>query len=196
LAERTPGVCSAGRSRFLGDEIMTTLPVTNLERIIPLNLAAKRSGLSEATLRNLVETGKIRAAVLPGGEIGVGEKSARQVASYEQINERLRSIRRDDFEKLRGKPISISEATRRYGVPGMTLRGWIKRDYVAVLANNHPVLIDNGDVAYCVAVWKMRKSLKVRGPLLDDKGYPYQLKHPWLSSYRKRKKDNHTSIVA
>jgi hypothetical protein len=84
---------------------MTTLPLTKLERFVPLTQAAKRSGLSEETLRHLAEAGKVRAAVLPGGEIGIGEQSARQVASYEQINERLRSIRREDFKKLKGKLI-------------------------------------------------------------------------------------------
>ena len=144
----------------------------------------------------MAEAGKVRAAVLPGGEIGIGEQSARQVASYEQINERLRFIRREDFKKLKGKPISISEATRQYGVPGMTLRGWIKREYVSMLdADSHPVLLDCGDVAYCAAIWTVRKSLNIRGPLLDEKGKPYQLKHPWLSNYRKRKKNNHVPVA-
>ena len=170
---------------------MTTVPLTKLEKILPLAQAAKRLGLSEGTLRRLVNSGKVRAAVLPGGEIGVGEQSAARVASYEQINEQLRSIHRRNFVALRGKPITIAEAAEKYDILERTLREWVKRELVVVLEDGYGKKLDEGDVAYCAKVYHVRRTGKSLSgaPLLDENGNPNLLKHPQLSEYRRKKNE-------
>jgi hypothetical protein len=168
----------------------TTVLSQQLDRFIPLPKAARRLKLSEKTLRTLVETGKIRAAVLSTGEIVVNEQSAMQVATYEQINEQLRAIRREDFNHLHGQLITIAEAVEKYDIPGMTVRGWVRRAQVAVIDRGHGMKLDEADVAYCAKVYSVRKTTgSLSGaPLLDDEGRPNLLKHPGLSEYRRRKK--------
>jgi hypothetical protein len=166
---------------------MTT---TTLERYIPLAQAARRSGLAKETLYALVESGKIRAAVLPNGEIGVSEHSADQAGSYEHINEQLRAIRRQDFKKLQGRAISIPQAAEKYDILDSTLRQWIKRGIVAVLESGYGKQIDEADVAYCAKIFHVRKSSdSLSGaPLLDEQGNPNLLKRPQLSVYRRKKR--------
>jgi hypothetical protein len=161
-----------------------------LEHFIPLSQAARQLALSQATLHALIESGKIRAAVLPGGEIGVSKQSAEQAATYEQINEQLRAIRREDFKKLRGRPITIPEAAEKYDVLDSTLRQWIKRGIVAVLESGYGKQIDEADVAYCAKIFHTRKSSNSLSgaPLLDERGNPQLLKHPQLSEYRRKRK--------
>jgi hypothetical protein len=168
---------------------MTTTASPYLERFFPLAEAAKRAGLSEDTLRQLVELGKIRGAMLPNGDIAVSEQDAREAAAYERVNEQLRRLHRKDFRKWQGQAISISQATEEYDIPGMTLRGWIKRGYVTVLESGYGMTLDRADVAYCVAVYRIRKPAGIFGvPLLDDEGQPYLLKRPELGDYRRKKK--------
>lgn len=120
----------------------------------------------------------------------MSEQNAEQVATYEQINEQLRAIRREDYKRLQGQLITIAEAVERYGIPGMTVRGWVKRNQVAVIDRGHGMKLDEADVAYCATVYSVRKSTgSLSGaPLLDEEGRPNLLKHPELSEYRRRKK--------
>jgi hypothetical protein len=169
---------------------VTTL--SQLDRFIPLPKAAHRLKISEKTLRSLVETGKIRAAVLATGQIIVSEQSAEQVATYEQINEQLRAIRREDFNRLRGRAITIAESVKKYDVPNRTLYGWIERNQVAVIEPGHGMKLDEVDVAYCAAVYGVRKTTgSLSGAaLLDEAGRPNLLMHPELSENRRKKKSS------
>ncbi len=169
---------------------MTTVPLTKLERILPLTQAAKRLGLSEGTLRELIGSGKVRAAVLPGGEIGVSEISAQQAAIYEKINERLRAVKRESFARLHRQPITMAEAIVKYKVPKTTLRTWIGQGYIAVLQSGYGSTFDEADVAFCAEVYRIRKEFgSLSGvPLLTDKGKPQEIKNTRLAEYRRRKK--------
>ncbi len=166
---------------------MTT---ATLERYIPLPQAAKHLKVSAASLQRLIESGKIRAALLSDGVIVVSKQSAEQAANYEQINEQLRAIRREDFRKLHGQPIPITEATKKYQILDTTIREWVKRGFIAVLESGYGKKIDEGDVAYCAKVYHTRKfggSLS-GAPLFDKDGNPNLLKYPQLSEYRRKKK--------
>jgi hypothetical protein len=168
----------------------TTVLPQQLDRFIPLPKAARRLKISEKTLRSLVEAGKIRAAILATGQIIVSEQNAAQVVTYEQINEQLRAIRREDFNRLSGRAITISESVKKYDVPNRTLYGWIERNQVAVIEHGHGMKLDEADVAYCAAVYSIRKTTgSLSGAsLLDEGGKPNLLKHPGLSESRRRKK--------
>ena len=49
--------------------------------------------------------------------------------------------------------------------------------------------LDEAEVAYCAGIYHERKTLGItRVPLLDENGLAYELKHPKLFEYRRRKK--------
>lgn len=167
---------------------------TTLERFIPLSKAARQMALSQSTLHALIDSGKIRAAVLPSGEIVVSKQSAENVAAYEKINEQLRSIRYEDFRRFKGQAITIAEASEKYDVPGTTLRDWTESKFVKVLEPGYGMKLDEADVAYCAAIHRVRKTGGIlRVPLLDSNGTPYLLKHPALGEYRRKRKTGQLS---
>jgi hypothetical protein len=190
LAERTPGACSAGRSRFLGDRFMTTTPLPQLESYIPIAVAARRFGIADDRLQKLVGSGAVKAAKLPDGEVVVSEDGVRQAASYEKINQRLRGVRRENFAKLRGRPITIAEAIAKYEVPKTTLRTWIVQGYVTELQSGYGATFDESDVAFCAKVYWIRKEFgSLSGAsLLTASGDPQEIKNPRLAEYRRKRK--------
>jgi hypothetical protein len=164
-----------------------------LKEFIALPEAARQLNLSEASLLRLVKSGNIEAASLPDGEIVVSKTSA-QVAA---INEQLKAIKRADFAKLKGKPVTITEAVEKYDIPNTTLRDWTQRPHhVTVLKEGYGKELDEGDVAYCAKVYHVRRAAESLSgaPLLDAEGSPNLLKHPHLSEYRRRKKKE-TALV-
>ena len=164
--------------------ITTTLP--QLDRFISLPQAARRMSVSEKSLQQMISSGRIKGAMLPNGEIGVSESSV-QVAA---INERLRGIRRENYKHLYGHPISIAEAAKQYNVPMMTIRSWMQRGLVAVLESGYGTKVDESNVAYCAAIYQIRKETgSLSGaPLLNENGAPYELKNLWLAEYRRKRK--------
>ena len=163
---------------------MTTL--SQLDRFIPLSMAAKRLGLAKETLLSLVNSGRIKGAVLPNGEIGVSESNMQVVV----INERLHSVKKAKYKHLKDHLVSIAEAAKKYDVPAMTIRSWMQRGLVTVLESGYGVKLDESDVAYCAEIYQIRKEAgSLSGaPLLDENGLPYQLKNLWLAEYRRKKK--------
>ena len=165
----------------------------HLDHLIPLRDAAKLFGLSEKRLHELVQAGKIKGAILPGGEIGV----SKDAAEINAINEKLRAIKRKQFDRLRNVPITITDASNKYSIQRDTILLWVnKQRYIKILKTGYRMEIDEADVAYCAAIYELRRSFigqsKERGqtgaPLLDEMGDPYLLKHPKLSEYRRKKK--------
>jgi len=68
---------------------------------------------------------------------------------------------------------------------------WKNKGYLRVLKPGYRMQIDESDIAYCAEIYHRRKERGIgfRAPLLDSEGLPYQLKHPKLAEYRKRKKN-------
>ncbi len=181
---------------------------------LPLNEAAARTGWTVERLRELVAAGTIMAGKLPDGEViiavdesgtaietpaeaetGSDERELPLAAAGDDINAQLAAIRREDFEHLRGNPITVSEAARRYGekhninLVGQTIRDWARRGYIRVLrpssGRGSYMELDEADVAYCVSIHVIRKQHKSRAPLLDENGRPYLLKYPKLAKARR-----------
>jgi len=73
---------------------------------------------------------------------------------------------------LHGKPISLSEAARKYGVPFTTLRQWKDKGLIRILGyDKNRLLVDEGEVAYCAEI---RKSNPGAGKwLFNPDGTPY-----------------------
>jgi len=162
--------------------------ILHLERLIPIHDAAKLLGLSETRLRELVQAGTIKGAILPGGDIGVSENAAEISA----LNENLMSIKRSQFEHVHGSPITVTEASKKYDTNRATILMWVRQKYIRILTPGYRMEIDEADVAYCAAIHAARKGFggQTGAPLLDSSGDPYLLKHPKLSEYRRRKKES------
>jgi len=158
----------------------------HLDHLIPLRDAAKLFGISEKRLHELVQAGKIKGAILPGGEIGVN----RDAAEINALNENLRYIKRSLFAHLAGVTITVSDGAQKYGVHRNTVLNWVKRGYVKQIKSGYKMEIDEADLAFCARVNEIRKQHEMlfSGPLLNDAGQPYQIKHPSLSEYRRKKK--------
>ncbi len=162
----------------------------HMDRLMALPDAARMLGVSEASLRDLIQKGIVKVSFLPGGEIGVSEDVAK-VSQLIVLNARLQDIRREQFAHLDASWITIAEAEAKYKVPNRTIRKWLSHSYIKTDASTYPSKVNEGDLAYCMAIYSERqdKGIHFGAPLLDDNNRPYQLKHPSLSEYRKRKKE-------
>jgi len=149
---------------------MATLPV-----FIPLSEAARKYGLDEAYLRQMVERGKIRAAMV-AGEMVVSEEEVRKavVTRKEDLPEYKK------YEHLRGNSIWILKAAENYEVPFSTLRGWVKKGYIRIIGQRgKKVLLDEQDVAYCSGIYHQRRG---QGKwIFEENGIPYKPKTDILS---------------
>jgi len=161
--------------------------------LIPLPTAAKRLGVSETDLRDMIEKGTISLGVSPEGEIVVTQ-DFRQM----DVNEALRHINKDDFVKLTRTPITVTEAADKYGLTRQLVFEWKKKGYIHTIEESagrgraSRMLLDEADVAYCAKIFATRQRAGVLSgvPLLDPTGRPYLLKHPALSRYRHEQKSN------
>jgi len=162
----------------------TTVLPPQLDRFIPLPKAARRLGIAKETLLSLVDSGRIKGAVLPNGEIGVSEPGLDQIVAREQ------------FEHLRGQTITIKEAAEKFGIDSETLRKWSKRGYIRVLREGYGAEFDLADVAYCAAVYNAQGGMRGKR-IFDRDGQPYQPKKSQWAEYqrarRKKKKDESIS---
>jgi len=172
-------------------------------RFYPLDEASFRTGHSEAELRADAEAGKILAGML-NGELQIAVTEDGHVVRIAQpapepegddINARLRQIRREDFAHLEGVPITVSEAAKKYGVSPQTLHNWIKKGYIVPIqkgvSKSLPTICNEAEVAYCTEIYRVRKSFGTLFgvPLLKEDGTPYLLKHPALSRYRRQQQN-------
>jgi hypothetical protein len=54
---------------------------------------------------------------------------------------------------LKGHPISIGNASRKYGIPQPTISRWVSRGIITKLGmDKNRVLIDEADIAYCAEI--------------------------------------------
>lgn len=151
---------------------------------LPLSEAADRYNVSENVLTQLIQAGKIEAVRLPSGELLVSANNDPQKIKTKK------QIIAEKFGDRIEKPITVSEASERYKILGRTIREWISLDYIQVVDDSYPMKIDEAEVAYCAEIFHERKAAGIRSgaPLLDERGLPYELKHPELSAYRRRKR--------
>lgn len=152
---------------------MNTLP-----KMITLADAVKKvRGATIDDLRPLIEKGKIKGVTI-NGEIYVNPLSL-----PDKIVKKETATEYADFSKLAGTMISIGEAARKYKVPRPNISKWKKRGLISEVGKEkNKILVDEQDVAYCVAVYKKhRKGLKpgkLKGHwLFTETGAPRPVKH-------------------
>jgi predicted site-specific integrase-resolvase len=137
-----------------------------LPTFISLSEASERTGLSRIALNRAIKSDTLRAVKNERGGILVAQEDIENLITKEQ------------FEHLRGQKLGIAEAGRKYGIPQPTLSRWSMAGYIKRLGRKgKKVLIDEADVAYCAAVYRMKDG----GPgkrIFDDNGLPYRPKDP------------------
>lgn len=59
------------------------------------------------------------------------------------------------FKRLKGKPIHVAAAARKYDVPQPTISRWVKKGFIPVIGKDGPqkLLLDESYVAYCAHVY-------------------------------------------
>lgn len=135
-------------------------------------------------LTDLKPGSTIEVRKLPTGEIAVSENAPTRTKE---------DILKEKYACLIGQPITVSDAADKYDVPRRNIIEWARKDYIPILkegGRGSRMELDEAEVAYCAGIYLRRKNTGVgfRAPLLDENGLEYQLKHPGLSRYRRRKK--------
>ncbi len=145
-----------------------------LPRYIPLEDAVERYGLEANRLTQLVEKGELTAITTPDGEVLVNE---RQIEMFARGKETLPEYRR--FAHLKGTPISLGEASRRYGIPYQTISRWAQRGIIGKLGKDgQKTLIDQSDIAYCAHIYHTMGGGTRGIRLFNNNGTPYTPKKP------------------
>jgi excisionase family DNA binding protein len=130
-----------------------------LPTFISIPEAAHQLGVSEASLRHMIESGSIKAANVSGETI-VSEASVRKYHRQQPITQPS-GINKDDlpgykkYSDLSGHGISIAGASRKYFINFSTLRRWVQRGFVHVIGTDkNKTLLDEQDVAFCGDIYK------------------------------------------
>ncbi|MCP4370663.1 MAG: hypothetical protein GY797_21505, partial [Deltaproteobacteria bacterium] len=94
------------------------------------------------------------------------------------------------FAYLSGQPITLTKAAKKYNVPRSTLQNWVYRsNYLKPIPPaSYPANFDEAEIAYLADIYQDRQRTGSRAPLIDESGLPYELKHPDLAQYRRKKK--------
>ena len=155
---------------FVYGAVMSTTS-TSLPNYISLSEAVARLDLSEARLQDLIRVGTLKAIRIKG-ETVVDEKRVEEIATKPK-KEELEEYKQ--FAHLAGEKISISDASRKYGVRHQTLSLWMKQGHINRLSNDgYRVYINEQDVAYCSFIYEMRGGQGKR--IFNSDGTPYQTK--------------------
>lgn len=114
------------------------------------------------------------------------------LAEFETIQKTKQEIISEKWPALVGRAITVTDAAKKYNIVRTTIVRWKEKGYLEVLEDGYKMTLDESQVAYCAEIYHERQSAGIRKgpPLLDENGLPYELKHPKLSEYRKRKSLN------
>lgn len=155
------------------------MPKTDTPTYIPVSAAVEKYGVSKKVLLKRIKSGKLVAAQLPDGEYLVAEHD---------IDPSL-SIKREDFEHLRGQGISASESSRKYDISTANFSRWAKLGYIQILERGWKLILDEADVAYCAAVYKAKYEFydgQLSGVnIFDKEGRPYKLRYREIADMRR-----------
>jgi hypothetical protein len=144
-----------------------------IDRFITIHDAAARLRLPEVMLRALIEKGRIRAAILPDGAIGVSERVVIRMAPPQNPIPKEELPEYQKHAHLKGQAIWQSEAARKYNISSKTISRWVSAGIIKSLGmDGNKMLIDEADMAYCAEIYHQRSG---QGKWLFNKdGTPYQ----------------------
>jgi len=132
---------------------------TTVPRLVPLAEAAKRYDVPEAVLKKFVEEGRVRRGASNGIPLLVEQ----------DVQELARAIRKDRFAHLEGKPIRVTAASRKYGIPQKTISRWAYAGHISILERDTGKLVlDEADVAYAQLIADTLGMRQGRGVLPEN----------------------------
>jgi len=118
------------------------------DRFITLEKAGQQLRLDQAALQRLIDDGSLRAAIMPDDSLGVSLSSVQSLLPREELPDYK------EFAHLKGEPIGISDAARKYGINIPTITRWKQRGYIAQIGKDgQRILLDEADVAYCAKIY-------------------------------------------
>ena len=138
-----------------------------LDLFISPDQAARQLEMDSDSIFQLVDEGRLRAAVMTDGTIGISQQSVNELLPKEALPEYREN------EELRGTPISINEAGRKYKLNTSTITRWMQRGLIRQLGKDgRKTLLDEADVAYCARVYQLNRG---QGKwVFDEEGRPYK----------------------
>jgi hypothetical protein len=158
-----------------------------LYKFISLQEAAQILDMTEVELRRLVEVDKIRAVMLGEGEIAVNEADVMaQLPAPKKTLPEYQAVK-----SLKGIPIWINEAGRKYGIDNKTVWNWVQKGFIAHLGmDGNKILLDEADVAYCKSIYERMGGGQGKR-IFNGDGTPFTPKPP-----RRKPRMTHASAIA
>jgi predicted site-specific integrase-resolvase len=143
------------------------LDKSRIELFVTPEQTSQQLGVNVDAIYQLADEGKLRAAVMTDGSIGISQQSVNKILPKEALPEYQLNA------GLQGVPISINEAGRKYKLNTSTLTRWMQRGLIRQLGKDgRKTLLDEADVAYCARVYRQNSG---QGKwAFDDSGRPYK----------------------
>ncbi len=130
--------------------------------------AAEQFGVEAAVLEKLAKDGVIGSKLSPEGELLVLEDEAREIG---------RRLDRRQWEHLRGRPITASDAERHYGLSKNYYARWSREGHIRKLGEDGwRIWLDEADVAYATALAEVSGGLR-QGRALFPASPQYAIVH-------------------
>ncbi len=131
--------------------------MNEIPKYITISEAAQRIGTTKAKLNKWLSDDankyQVDAVQLSDGKIVVAESVISKLRPLLGKKENLALYQ--SFDHFEDNPISMSAAARKYSISQPTISRWTKRGYIKRLnKTGREVLINEQDVAYCVAVYE------------------------------------------
>ena len=159
---------------------------------LSIDEAARRYGVKEKVLTQLIADGILQTRTAPSGELVVVADQNGNNSQKPQTKEEIIAAK---FTHLRGHPISASEASRKYSkeykipMSHALFSRWANLGYITILERGYRLQLDEAEAAYCAEVFAQKYEEydgQMRGvSVFDENGEPYQLKYPEIAE-RKR----------
>jgi hypothetical protein len=119
---------------------------------VTIEKAARQFGIEGVVLEKLAKDEVIGSKRAPDGEVLVLDTEAKSVA---------KSLDRKQWEHLRGRPITASDAERHYGLSRNYYARWGREGYIRKLGEDGwRVWLDEADVAYATMLAEVSGGLR------------------------------------
>jgi transposase-like protein len=137
------------------------------ETYVSISDVSRALGLPSSVLKKKVKSGTIKAVTINGKT-----HKTEPVDKTEPTLDDRETYIDTHFAELKGVEIMTAEAARKYDVFDENISRWVKRGFIKTIRyKGKRALLDESDVAYCVAVYRDRKDTGHR--LFNDDGTPY-----------------------
>jgi hypothetical protein len=163
-----------------------------LIKFVSLSEAAERLRLESKYLLRLINNGKIEAASI-NGETVVSERDIIKMTPTPRDD--LAEYKK--FKKLKGIPIWLSEAARKYELSHKTIQQWIVKGYIARLGvDGNKILLNEQDVAYCKFIYERMGDSTKGKRIFNDDGTPFAPLPPRRKPPRQRQPHSKAPVTA